>query len=290
VHWTPEQILALAPDPNSAKRGQALATVNKWLSLETDGSRVVWGKCKSSGTAHYDTIIALKGPAFKCSCPSRKFPCKHSIALLLLSSSETDGFKLAGEMPEDVDKWIGKRDAKTSKPTSDKSDEEIEKAAARKAKTYQDRLTTMTGGIKDLENWLYDLIRLGLASTEGASTDMVSTKFSKGNAVLLESTDVWSGIAKRMVDAKLGGIGRKIRELSLIQGRGKDWHEKMLEELSDIFLLIQGFQKLEHLPAELQTDLLRICGVNTKKDELLAYETDLVPRTGKRKIRLDFGI
>ena len=32
----------------------------------------------------YQVCVDLAGPAYKCSCPSRKFPCKHALGLLLL--------------------------------------------------------------------------------------------------------------------------------------------------------------------------------------------------------------
>nr|WP_279163542.1 SWIM zinc finger family protein [Rhodococcus erythropolis] len=28
-------------------------------------------------------MVDLRGPAYKCSCPSRKFPCKHALGLLV---------------------------------------------------------------------------------------------------------------------------------------------------------------------------------------------------------------
>ncbi len=44
---------------------------------------VLWGLCAGSGKNPYQTIVDLSGPAYKCSCPSRKFPCKHALGLLL---------------------------------------------------------------------------------------------------------------------------------------------------------------------------------------------------------------
>ena len=44
---------------------------------------MLWGLCAGSGKNPYQTIVDLSGPAYKCSCPSRKFPCKHALGLLL---------------------------------------------------------------------------------------------------------------------------------------------------------------------------------------------------------------
>ncbi|MEM6754868.1 MAG: SWIM zinc finger family protein, partial [Cyanobacteria bacterium P01_C01_bin.38] len=72
--WTQEQILALAPDASSAKNGKTLATSRKWSSLGCN-EKAAWGEFQGSGKNPYLTRIDLTEPAFKCTCPSRKFPC-----------------------------------------------------------------------------------------------------------------------------------------------------------------------------------------------------------------------
>jgi hypothetical protein len=75
VPWDAEQVLALAADPASAKAGQSLARAAKW-SATGSSARALWGRCEGSGKQPYQTMVDLAGPAFRCSCPSRKFPCK----------------------------------------------------------------------------------------------------------------------------------------------------------------------------------------------------------------------
>ena len=48
----------------------------------------LWGLCQGSGSKPYQTAIDLTEPAFKCSCPSRKFPCKHALGLMLLFAQD----------------------------------------------------------------------------------------------------------------------------------------------------------------------------------------------------------
>lgn len=79
LNLTEEQILQLAPDDSSVKAGKGLATLSKWVLRECSG-RAVWGHCQGSGKNPYQTVIDLNDIAFKCSCPSRKFPCKHGLA------------------------------------------------------------------------------------------------------------------------------------------------------------------------------------------------------------------
>ena len=68
--WTAQRILQLAPDPASGKAGQGLASPRKWPSLGHDAD-AVWGECQGSGAKPYQVQVALAGPSFKCSCPSR---------------------------------------------------------------------------------------------------------------------------------------------------------------------------------------------------------------------------
>src|SRR6476469_9727229 len=85
--WTSDRIIALAPDPSSAKAGRELANPRKWVTLGLNEA-AIWGECQGSGSKPYRTQIDLIEPAFKCSCPSRKFPCKHALALFLLTDSQ----------------------------------------------------------------------------------------------------------------------------------------------------------------------------------------------------------
>jgi len=80
--WAADRVLALAPDASSRQAAARLAGLSQWSGTGAAGD-VVWGLCAGSGKNPYQTILDLTGPAYKCSCPSRKFPCKHALALLL---------------------------------------------------------------------------------------------------------------------------------------------------------------------------------------------------------------
>ncbi|BDH57385.1 SWIM zinc finger family protein [Tsukamurella sp. PLM1] len=67
----------------------------------------IWGACQGSGSRPYQTIVELAGPAYKCSCPSRKFPCKHALGLLLLWA---DGGVPDADAPADfAAEWLAAR-------------------------------------------------------------------------------------------------------------------------------------------------------------------------------------
>ena len=46
-------------------------------------AQLVWGECQGSGKSAYQACVELTEPAFRCSCPSRKIPCKHTLGPLL---------------------------------------------------------------------------------------------------------------------------------------------------------------------------------------------------------------
>ena len=79
--WSAEQVTALAPDAQVSKAGLKLAAPGTWSRPGTDGT-LLWGAARGSGKNPYKVCVDLTGPAFTCSCPSRKIPCKHTIGLL----------------------------------------------------------------------------------------------------------------------------------------------------------------------------------------------------------------
>src|SRR5689334_2162700 len=99
--WTEEQVRALAPDSSSFSAARPLA--GRWRETGSYDS-ALWGFCQGSGAKPYQTVVDVSGPAYKCSCPSRKFPCKHALSLLLLWSSGQ--VPTAGAIPAFVGEWV----------------------------------------------------------------------------------------------------------------------------------------------------------------------------------------
>lgn len=116
----------------------------------------------------------------------------------------------------------------------------------------------MSAGLAELESWFADLLRQGLAAFEG------------------QAESYCQELAARMVDAKLGGLARRIRQFPSrvkeagVAGSKNGWHERLLAEISDIYLIVKGFQRIDKLPPPLQDDLLSLAGVNFKKEDVLA--------------------
>jgi hypothetical protein len=195
IALSPEQILALAPDAGSASAGRGLAQPRKWVTLG-QAPGIAWGECQGSGKLPYQTAVDLGGPAFKCSCPSRKFPCKHGLGLLLLLQGQAGAFA-QGEPPEWVDAWLTGR-AKRAEPRP-KSAEPVDKAAQERRAARREQ--QVAAGMSDLERWLHDLVGQGLASARR------------------QPPAFWDSPAARLVDAQAAGAARLVRELGATTGR-----------------------------------------------------------------------
>ncbi len=81
-----DTIASLAPSPAALKNGRLLSETGKFSNhcQSTDGT-LYWAECAGSGKSTYQTSADFADPAkpiCRCSCPSRQFPCKHSLGLL----------------------------------------------------------------------------------------------------------------------------------------------------------------------------------------------------------------
>ena len=104
--WTVEQVVAVAAGPQSVAAAEPLAVASRWAMTGAD-ERGLWGRCRGSGAEPYDTTVDHVEVAWRCTCPSRRSPCKHALALLLLW---TRGGVPEAARPAGVAAWIDARD------------------------------------------------------------------------------------------------------------------------------------------------------------------------------------
>ena len=149
VDWTADRVVAIAPDSASAKNGKSLATLNKWDNLGKD-QQIIWGECKGSGKDPYRTQVDLSEPAFRCSCPSRKFPCKHGLGLLFLMVSQPT-ILTNGTPPDWVADWIASRAKREEKQKQKLSEPEKIVDPEAQAKRANARLNKVKAGVQELQ-------------------------------------------------------------------------------------------------------------------------------------------
>lgn len=247
--WKRERVLQAAPDAASAKAGEGLASTRKWVSIGHD-EIAAWGECQGSGARPYQVQVDLREAAFKCSCPSRKFPCKHGIGLMLLfAAAEVP----AAQQPAWVAEWLASRAEREAKKAEKAVELSPQKQAGR-AEAQEGRrgkrLDKMLQGMEDLRLWLEDLVRSGLASAQ-----------TKGFAFFEER-------ARRLVDAQAPGAARLVREIGSAAASGNGWQQRTLEAASLAYLLTEAAGRTAMLPRELREDILATLGLPTAKETI----------------------
>jgi SWIM zinc finger len=283
ARWSTESVLALAPDASSQRAAAGLARPAPWSGTGAAGD-LVWGLCAGSGQHPYQAIADLTGPAYKCSCPSRKFPCKHVLALLLTWAQ--GGVPEAGQPSDYARAWQEGRAAAASRraPAAEPADGgaggagDAEAGAngagangagangagangagpraagnqAAAARRSQQRARRVAAGVAELQTWLGDQVLAGLS---GAS----ASRYGHAEA-----------IAARMVDAQAPGLAGVLRRLSGIPASGDGWPDRLLGEYALLHLLTRAHDRLDALPPGLGAVVRSRIGYTTGREEVLA--------------------
>lgn len=253
--WTTEQVIALAPDAASVKAARGIGRPGQWPT-RGQNSRALWGECQGSGGAPYQISVDPGEPAFKCSCPSRKLPCKHVLGLLLLAAGQPDAVP-AGEPPAWVSEWLAKREQNAQRKASraaevEAAPEQQAKRAAAKDKRTAERQRKVEAGLDELDRWLRDLVRQGLTHAPN------------------QQPRHWDRMAARLVDAQAPGLARWLREMSSLIISGEGWSERLLAQLGSLYLLLEGYRRLDSLPEPLQADIRSRIGWTWQEADLPA--------------------
>src|SRR6266511_853677 len=232
--WSRDQVLALAPDAASRKTSERVAAPGLWSETgchEGEDGAAVWGSCKGSGAKPYRACVDLSGPAYRCTCPSRKFPCKHALALLLLWS---EGGVWDAPAPAG---WVA---------------EWIEQRRERGAKQRERRVAA---GIDELDRWLQDQVRHGLAEAHRAGYGH------------------WETAAARLVDAQAPAPATVLRRLAAVPRSGEGWPARLLVEYALLRLLVTAAKQLPELPEPLRHTVRSRIGFTVPREEVLAGPT-----------------
>jgi SWIM zinc finger len=247
--WDRARVVALAPDASSLRAAQSLASRGSWPVTGAGDGDAVWGECQGSAAMPYRTAVDLSGPAYRCSCPSRKFPCKHALALLLLWSD--GGIAHPAAAPDWAASWLASRAAKASdasdpKPVADPA------AALHRA---QQREARVAAGLAELDRWLCDQVRQGLAASQRSGYRH------------------WDEIAARMVDAQAPGLAERLRALAAVPHSGPGWEGRLLEEYALLRLLATAYRGQQALAPPLRDTIRSRIGFTVRQAEVLAGAT-----------------
>ncbi|MEV7777942.1 SWIM zinc finger family protein [Kitasatospora sp. NPDC088351] len=241
--WSTEHVLSLAPDAASRKAAGKLSSAAPWSGTGTDGT-ALWGACKGSGSTPYRTAVELATPAYTCTCPSRKFPCKHALGLLLLWSGTPEAVPDGAEPADWASEWLKRRQNRAEQRAA-RADTPADPAAARRR--AEKRSARVAAGAGELRLRLADRIRHGLSDGSSAGP--------------------WDEVAARMVDAQAPGLATRVRELDTTP------QDSLLEEYAMLHLLATAATRVDELPDPLAATVRARVGYTTDTAELLAGPT-----------------
>lgn len=179
---TQDFIEAAAPNAEAAKNGRGLVLKNKFVALHhSPDETLLFGRCQGSGKTPYlcsaDFAVPEK-PVYRCTCPSRQFPCKHALGLLY-ALAEGKKFTSA-EVPEELAAKREKVAARTEKRKAD-ADKPVKVNKAALAKKIKAQLD----GIDLLEKLTQDVVRLGVGNMNAKTAHELEEQARQlGNAYL----------------------------------------------------------------------------------------------------------
>ena len=257
-----QQILSWAPNTAAASNGKKISKNGGFVRLErSEDDTFYLGECKGSGKSNYITSVDFIDPSTpvgRCSCPSRQFPCKHSLALLY-EILENKNFAIC-EIPEDILKKREKKLAKDAKVSEEASSQDgvqnteektTKKTTSKSAKSAKEKkIKKQLEGLELLEKVVQNLLQMGLGTMGG------------------NSLHTYAELSKQLGDYYLPGPQRLLNGLILeIEAFQKDGQESHYENAIDILKRLWTLQKKsrQYLNEKLESDTL-------EQDNNLLYE------------------
>ena len=206
---------------------------------------LIYGDCKGSGKEPYHTSVDVSGDSVisRCSCPSRQFPCKHALALMLdFASGRT--FE-TGDVPEDIARKrekIEKREEKAkqeaSADVSPKSEEELQNEAQKKKASADSaakkKIARQMEGLSLVSDFTNEMLSAGLGTVNSGSvskykdlTKQLGDYYLNGLQLLLQRF-----ILAVQADKSQSGekeLVEKLVQLDQAAKKCRAWLEKQLE-------------------------------------------------------------
>src|SRR5262245_26137006 len=152
---------AAAPNADAAKNGRGLVLKSKLANLHiSDDGTLLFGECQGSGKQPYRCscdFARADQPTYRCTCPSRQFPCKHCLGLMY-AYAQKKAFTPA-PVPADLQAKREKLTARTEKKAAEPdAPKQVNQAALAK------KIKAQLAGIDVLERLTHDLVRLGIGN------------------------------------------------------------------------------------------------------------------------------
>ncbi|SET34731.1 SWIM zinc finger family protein [Paenibacillus sp. NFR01] len=217
---------SLAPNAAAVKNGQNLVRKNSFTELSrTDSGDLLFGLCAGSGKLPYacsvDFMVPEK-PVFRCTCPSRQFPCKHALGLLYAYAEGKDFAmkEVPGEIAAKREKAEKREENKAKQEESRVEDKpkKVNKSALRK------KMQAQLEGLDQLEKLALGVVRGGLGAVDARRIKELK------------------GYVKELGNYYLPGAQNELRRLLIVLGeepRNEEGYSYAMEQLTVIHALIR---------------------------------------------------
>lgn len=248
-----EQLISsLAPNAAAVSNGKKISTKGGFVKLyRSSDDTFFMGQCKGSGKSDYITsadFIDENSPVFRCSCPSRQFPCKHSLALLFEMAAKKSFEEC--EIPQDILDKRKKKEARTAKAQEKEAEGRegsaadttaaSDKAAAKKSKAAKTKkIKKQLEGLKLTEDMINNLLQAGLGTIGG------------------NSVKTYTDLAKQLGDYYLSGPQMYVKKLiAEIEEFKKDGDERHYHAAVNILVKLRALVKKSaaYLNGKLESD------------------------------------
>ena len=163
---TEELVRSLAPNPAAFANAQKISRSGEFSGLSVTSDKIlIFGECKGSGKNPYRTSADFSGksPVCRCTCPSRQFPCKHGLAIMLEYLAGKDFTE--ADVPEDI---AAKRE-KIAKKTETAASGEAKPAPKQNKSAAAKKLKKQAEGLDLAEQFVNDVFSRGVSSINRTS-------------------------------------------------------------------------------------------------------------------------
>lgn len=231
-----DMIRSLAPNAAAVSNGQKISRSGGFVKLcKAADNTLIFGECKGSGSKPYMTSADFSGdsPVFRCSCPSRQFPCKHSLAIMFEwlagKSFETS------EVPEDIAR---KREKLTKKAEKAAAPDQAEKKPPKQNKAAAEKkLRRQAEGLDLAEQFVNDLLNRGVSSVNKASAEQYKNLakqlgdyyLPEPQAIMNEIISAAEGLSSVPDDSELERLTRLCVKLSSSVRKSRTYINSKLE-------------------------------------------------------------
>ena len=187
-------ILSRAPGQAAAESGRTLSEEGCFFArMKTEDDKTYWAECTGSARNPYyvsvDWSLSDTEPAFSCSCPEKKSPCKHGLGLMyeVLAGKH---FKV-GETPPYVWRMRSRQEAEMAK-----TEARLERVRRQSTAMREKKLERQLDGLEKVEKMMSELLRGGLGSiSELPAQSLERLSVELGNSDLLGARDTVEAIA-----------------------------------------------------------------------------------------------